>query len=224
MQERSAPTQQIHWAETYAKRPDFFGAEPSEFGLRAAAMFTQYNLHTILELGCGQGRDTLMFLQRGFQVTAVDYSESGLRQLEEGVKALGLESRLTVRVHDARQGLPFAAASFDACFSHMFFTMELIEREIEGILGEVRRVLKPNGLNLYSVRNDRDPDFARGTHMAEDMWQNSNGFVVHFFSAEKVRRCTNGYELLRIREFEELSPRSTQKRLYEVALKKAATP
>lgn len=222
MAEKPGPTQQAHWDETYRNRPDFFGAEPSAFGVRAASTFDQHGLHTILELGCGQGRDTLMFLERGFAVTALDYSEPGLRQLDERARALRLETRLVILTHDARQGLPFPDESFDACFSHMFFTMALMETEIERIFGEVLRVLRPNALNLYSVRTNRDPYFGKGTHVAEDMWQNSAGFVVRFFSAEKVTRLAKGYELLWLREFEEPSPRFTKKHLYEVALKKAA--
>ena len=45
------------------------------------------------------------------------------------------------------------------------------------------------------------------------------GFVVHFFSAEKVRRLARGYELLRITEFEDPSPPFTKK-LYAVVLRK----
>ena len=222
MPEKRRPTQQAHWEETYKTRPDFFGAEPSAFGVRAASAFDQHGLHTILELGCGQGRDTWMLLQRGFEVTALDYSESGVRQLGERTKAFRLEKRLVLRTHDARQRLPFPDESFDGCFSHMFFTMELIEKEIERIFSEVLRVLRPNGLHIYSVRNERDPHFRKGTHVAEDMWKNPMGFVVHFFSAEKVRTFSKGDDLLWVREFEESSPRFTKKQLYEVALKKAA--
>jgi SAM-dependent methyltransferase len=117
MPEKRRPTQQAHWEETYEKRPDFLGAEPSAFGVRAAAVFAQHGLRRILEIGCGQGRDTLLFLQRGFEVTALDYSESGVRQLGERTKAFRLEKRLVLRTHDARQSLPFPDESFDGCFS-----------------------------------------------------------------------------------------------------------
>lgn len=222
MPEKRRPTQRAHWEETYETRPDFFGAEPSAFGVRAASAFDQHGLHTILELGGGQGRDTLMFLQRGFVVTALDYSEPGLRQLDERARALRLETRLVIRTHDARQDPPVADESFEACFAHMFFTMALMETEIERIFDEVLRVLRPSAPNLYSVRTNRDPEFGKGTLAAEDMWQNSAGCVVRFFSAEKVTRLAKGYELLWLREFEEPSPRFTKRHLCEVALKKAA--
>ena len=211
--------QRTHWDGTYARKADFFGVEPSEFGVRAAATLAQHGLRKILELGCGQGRDTFLFLQRGFEVTGLDYAEAGLRQMQERAAALGVEKALALQLCDVRKGLPFPDQSFDGCFSHMFFTMELREEELQGIFGEVLRVLKPGGLNIYSVRNVHDPHFQKGNHIAEDMWQNPMGFVVHFFSPEKVERLAEGYEVQWVKEFDDPSPPFTKK-LYEVVLRK----
>ena len=126
---------------------------------------------------------------------------------------------MTVRVHDARDTLPFPDASFDAVYSHMFFTMEFTEEELAMMLQECLRVLRPGGLNIYSVRNDHDPDYGQFVPRGKDMWQNPLGFVVHFFTEEKVRRLSVGYEVVTIREFEDPSPPFTKK-LYEVVLRK----
>jgi len=214
--------QQQHWEATYGTHEEFFGVGPSDFGVRAATALAEAKVETLLELGCGQGRDTLLFLQRGFHVTALDYAETAIRQLQTRADGAGYGSQLTTYTHDAREPLPFPKEKFDACFSHMFFTMALTERELERAFAEVWRVLEPGGLNLYSVRNDHDPHFGKGVHVAEDMWQNPMGFVVHFFSADKVRRLASGYDLLWMREFEDPSPPFTKK-LYDVALRKAST-
>ena len=87
------------------------------------------------------------------------------------------------------------------------------------MLAECRRVLRPGGLNIYSVRNDHDPHYGKFTPKGKDMWQNPLGFVVHFFSESKVSRLSTGYDVLWIKEFEEPSPPFTKK-LYEVALRK----
>ena len=98
----------------------------------------------------------------------------------------------------------------------MFFTMHLKEGELASIFKEVLRVLRPGGLNIYSVRNVNDSHFRRGRHVEEDMWE-MNGFVVHYFSMEKVERLASGYEILSVEEFEE---GSLPKKLYQVVLRK----
>jgi len=201
------------WNSTYAVKPDFFGAEPSDLAVRAVDIFRRNGCKKVLELGCGQGRDTCLFAKEGFQVIALDYSESGICQMREKAKEMRMDDKVECVRQDLRAGIPLPDGSVDAVYSHMLLTMELWEREIQFILDECRRVL------MYSVRNDHDPHFGKGPHKGEDMWQNPMGFVVHFFSEDKIKRLANGYELVHVREFDDPSPPFTKK-LYEVLLRK----
>lgn len=209
--------QQSHWDSTYAGMDDFFGKEPSELAVSALGTLKDNGAKDVLELGCGQGRDSYFLCRNGFSVTALDYSETGVCQMKERAAASGVGMNLLV--HDAREPLPFPDGSFDAVFSHMFFTMELSEDEVARILGECRRVLRPGGLNIYSVRNDHDPHYGKFEQRGKDMWRNPMGFVVHFFDEETIRRLSTGYDLLWIKEFDDPSPPFTKK-LYEVVLRK----
>lgn len=212
--------QRKQWDTTYASKPDFFGDAPSDLAFRAVDIFRKHGCRKVLELGCGQGRDTCLFAKEGFHVIALDYSESGICQMREKAKSMCMEDVVECVCQDLRAGIPLPDGSVDAVYSHMLFTMELWEKEIQFILDECRRVLRPGGLNLYSVRNDHDPHFQKGPHKGEDMWQNPIGFVVHYFSEEKIKRLANGYEIIHVREFDDPSPPFTKK-LYEVLLKKA---
>ncbi len=209
--------QQSHWDSTYAGTDDFFGKEPSELAVSALGTLKDNGAKDVLELGCGQGRDSYFLCRNGFSVTALDYSETGVCQMKERAAASGVGMNLLV--HDAREPLPFPDGSFDAVFSHMFFTMELSEDEVARILEECRRVLRPGGLNIYSVRNDHDPHYGKFEQRGKDMWRNPMGFVVHFFDEETIRRLSTGYDLLWIKEFDDPSPPFTKK-LYEVVLRK----
>jgi SAM-dependent methyltransferase len=211
--------QRAQWNSTYDKNKDFFGNVPSELGERALQLFRKEGTRKVLELGCGQGRDTWLFVKGGLRVTAVDYSRSGVCQMQDIAQGAGCSDEVTLLILDARQPLPFPDSCFDAIYSHMFFTMELTEREIGTIMAECLRVLRPGGVNVYSVRNDHDPHFGKGPHKGEDMWQNPMGFVVHYFPEDKVRRLAVGYDVELIREFEDTSPPFTKK-LYEVVLRK----
>jgi len=211
--------QRKQWDSTYSSKPNFFGAEPSDLAVRAVGIFKEHGCRKVLELGCGQGRDTCLFAKEGFQVIALDYSESGICQKRERAKEMRMEAQVQCVCQDLRAGIPLPDGSVDAVYSHMLFTMELWEKEIQFILDECRRVLRPGGLNIYSVRNDHDPHFGKGPHKGEDMWQNPMGFVVHFFSEDKIKRLSKGYDVVHIREFDDTSPPFTKK-LYEVLLRK----
>ncbi|MCG7843857.1 MAG: class I SAM-dependent methyltransferase [Methanomassiliicoccales archaeon] len=211
--------QRSHWDGVFKGAGDYFGPEPSEFGRSALATFQRAGAKEVLELGCGQGRDTWLFARAGCTVTALDYSESGICQMRERATKLCLEPNVKCLVQDVRSGIPMSDGSVDAVYSHMFFTMELWEMDIAFILEECRRVLRPGGLNIFSVRNDHDPHFQKGVHKGEDMWQSPAGFVVHFFSEEKIRRLAKGYEVVSIVEFDDPAKQYTRK-LYDVSLRK----
>lgn len=208
--------QENHWDKTYAGNPTFFGEGPSEFAHTAINLFKGAGVRSVLELGCGQGRDTLLFAGEGFHVTALDYSETGLLKLQGSAREIGVSDRVATRFFDVRKPLPFPDGSFDACYSHMLLCMELSTEELTFLLGEVRRVLKTGGLVLYSVRNTFDKHFGAGVHKSEEMYD-IGGFVVHFFSEEKVRSLSSGYEVREIRRMQE---GNVPRELYAVALKK----
>ena len=58
--------QNPHWQQTYANNPEMFGEEPSEPALKAAELFKNEGKINILELGGGQGRDTMLPLSQLF--------------------------------------------------------------------------------------------------------------------------------------------------------------
>ena len=210
--------QRAHWDTNFSKKPAMFGGEPSAAALKAAELFKREGKNKLLELGGGQGRDTLFFARQGFQVSVVDYSQTGVKAISAKAQAAGLANLVTALRHDVRDPLPFDADIFDACYSHMLFCMALTTQELESLSDEVRRVLKPDGLHVYTVRHTGDAHYGTGIHRGEDMYE-VGGFIVHFFDREKVRQLARGCQLVSIDEFEE---GGLPRRLFRVTLRKRA--
>lgn len=208
--------QQNHWETTFSRKPEMFGAEPSDAGRKAAVLFKSESKTKLLELGSGQGRDTLFFAREGFLVTALDYSQAGADALAAKARASGLSQNVTVYRHDVREPLPFQDNSFDACYSHMLYCMALTTPELEHLSREVRRVLEPGGLNIYTVRHTGDSHFGTGIHRGEDLYE-VGGFIVHFFSRQKVEHLASGFQIISIDEFEE---GGLPRKLFRVTLRK----
>lgn len=208
--------QQRHWENTFAETEDLFGADPAEPARIAAALFQKEGKKRILELGGGQGRDTLFFARSGFHVVALDYSDRSVATIREKALKLGLSEQVTAVRHDVREPLPFADESFDAGYSHMLYCMALTTAELEQLSAEILRVLRPGGLNIYTVRHTGDAHYGAGIPRGEDLFE-VGGFIVHFFSREKVAHLAKGYELVGIDEFEE-GP--LPRKLFRVTLRK----
>ncbi len=208
--------QRVHWDVNFSRKPDMFGGDASAPALEAVELFKREGKSNLLELGGGQGRDTLFFAHEGFQVTVVDYSQAGVEAISAKAQSAGLRGGITPLHHDVRQPLPFGKNCFDCCYSHMLFCMALTTTELERLSDEVRRVLKPGGLHVYTVRHTGDAHYGTGIHRGEDMYE-VGGFIVHFFSAEKIRQLARGCEIVSINGFEE---GGLPRKLFRVTLRK----
>jgi SAM-dependent methyltransferase len=208
--------QKQHWQGVFADNPDMYGADPSEPGRFAVDMFKREVAREIVELGPGQGRDTVAFLAAGLRVTALDYAADALRSLQESAERLGAAERLTTLVHDIREPLPLPDASSDGAYSHMLFNMALSTHELDALAREVLRVLRPGGLHVYTVRHTGDSHHGTGISHGDAMFEHG-GFIVHFFDRPLVNRLAVGYTLLEVIEFEE---GDLPRKLWRITLRK----
>lgn len=100
----------------------------------------------LLDVGCGNGAQTLRMLDRFAEVVGLDVVPEHLQVLEQNLPA-GAHCR-TVSYDGGR--MPFPDASFDAVLS--IETLEHVEDESQ-TLREIHRVLEPGGLLILSVPN-----------------------------------------------------------------------
>jgi len=179
-----------------------FGLEPSIPAKKSLELFKKQNITKIIELGAGLGRDTIFFAQNSIHVKALDYSLSGIKAINKKAEKLNSSNFISTKIFDVREKLPFEDNSVEACFSHMLYCMALANNDLENLNQEIHRILKPKGINIYTVRHTNDGDFKKGIHRGEDLYEN-DGFIVHFFSKDKVKSLLKGFENISIDEFEE---------------------
>jgi len=194
--------QSQHWEDNFSSKPEMFGLEPSLAARKALELFKQKNLKNVLELGSGLGRDSIFFACNFIKLKVLDYSPSAIKIINQKIEKKNLTKFISAKLFDVRKKLPFEDNSFEACYSHMLYCMAMTNEELENLNDEICRILKPNGINIYTVRHINDGDFKRGIHHGENLYEN-DGFIVHFFSKEMVNYLLKGFENLLIDEFEE---------------------
>jgi ubiquinone/menaquinone biosynthesis C-methylase UbiE len=98
-----------------------------------------------LDIGCGEGHNTRLLVQQGARMTALDISSTFIhyaQQLEE-------QERLGINYHvGSAVELPFAPSTFDFVTGFMSF-MDI--PEIDEVVAEAHRVLKPGGFLQFSI-------------------------------------------------------------------------
>lgn len=194
--------QQRHWQSVYTAHPEMYGWHPSAPAQHAAAVFGAAGAGSVLELGAGHGRDTLHFAREGFVVHATDFSATGLDQLRAQAAHEGLAGSVRTTVHDARDPLAFPEACLDGVFAHMLLCMALSTQEIHALVAEVKRVLRPGGTLVCTVRHTGDGHYGTGTAHGDDIYE-QGGFAVHFFSRALVDDLAEGWHLQEVHPFHE---------------------
>jgi SAM-dependent methyltransferase len=136
-----------------------------------------------LDLGCGEGRHTILLARSGYAVTALDLEPLALRKARAAVRAAGV--RATFAVGNALD-LKFADGRFDlvldyGCFHHV------VRRDWARYRREVARVLAPGGhllLSVFSTKFRHHPDERRTRN-----WTVHRNHYDHFFTPAEIRRA-----------------------------------
>lgn len=72
----------------------------------------------------------------------------------------------------------------------MFYNMSFNDDKLKFLFSESKRVLKNNGLLSFSVRNDKDIMYKKGTKIAENVYD-INGFHIRFFTKQDINFFVN---------------------------------
>lgn len=105
-----------------------------------------------LDLGCGNGRNSLYLAANGFDVTAWDKNPASISNLERIRQAEGLEN-LRTAIKDLN------ALSFDGKYDFILSTvvmMFLEAKTIPGLIANMQRCTRPGGYNLIVAAMDTD--------------------------------------------------------------------
>jgi len=138
------------------KHPSLFAQEIEQLLLKSK---------NILELGCGNGRDSLYFAQKGLNVTAIDASDEVIEQL----KRENDEENICFICDDFVSSSAIYSGQYDYVYSR--FTLHAINKEQESeVLRNVHKVLKEGGSFFIEVRSVNDELYGCGQKVAPDSY------------------------------------------------------
>ena len=183
------------WDRALRQMPERWTAVAGEVH-EFAGILHDHDCRSVYDLGCGVGRHTVFLAQLGFAVSASDISESAITHTRSRLREAGVEAQLQrLEMHE----WPFADAAFDAVVAYnVIYHAE--RTQIEAILAQIRRVLRPRGLLLVTFKSTLDSQCGEGVELAPFSWAPSAGIeqgVPHYYvDADEARRLLTDFELL----------------------------
>ena len=138
------------WEQSYADPSTRTFGGPSAEVIDVAARMPRDA--TVLDIGCGEGRNALFLAKRGFDVTAVDMSGSAIRKL----RALAKNEGIDIRTEVADMCTYPLDSMFDLIMSHG--CLHLVERaQWQDLVARFKSHTAPGGVNIVVVFTDALP-------------------------------------------------------------------
>ena len=137
---------------------------------------------SILDLGCGDGSNTLALLEKCKQVIPCDASVNAISNIIRNFPEVETAKRLNFMYH-----LPYMDDTFDMIVADQslhYFNDYFTKR----ILFNIKRVLKQNGTLLFRVNSINDKNYMQDFVKALDkhFYLNEEGLNVRYFSLEEI--------------------------------------
>lgn len=141
------------WKSAYTSRSPLFGEMPTDCVKELTKLLKRGA--KVLDLGCGDGRDTLFMLKHGFSVVAVDAVDVAIERLKHRAAAHRVDDRLQVHILDVME-LPLPEAEYDAVVGVTILD-HLYEDQRSQLLDRIKQGVRPGGYIAVEMHSDRDP-------------------------------------------------------------------
>jgi len=137
------------WKRAYAKGTPHWAEdmEPSQFAKDFIKLMKAHEVKSILEVGCGNGRDSIYFAKAGYKVTSIDIVPKAVELATKNAKKANVDIDFKVA---SVEKLPFDDEGFGA-----IFTLSVLHStNLKKSLPEVYRVLKIGGVAFIYIYGD----------------------------------------------------------------------
>jgi len=155
----------------------------------------------VLDLGCGAGRHSILLGKTGFQVVALDVSETALKMLEDRLRTASIDN-VTLVKHEMWE-LPFVDNYFDGVVcTNVLHHGKLVE--IRQAVREVHRVMRKGSSAFIIALSTADFRKGNGKMLERNTYVftrgEERGIIHHFFTNHELRSSFRRFKILSFKE------------------------
>ncbi len=169
--------------------PSSTRAAPAKALVLFSELLQLHSGRTVLDAGCGNGRNAVYLAQKGCSVYAVDSSREALVRARTAVEQAKPPGRVRFCSCSLITGLPFKDGVFDFVLDSYVFCHFTDDRLAEYYPSELGRIIRPGGMVL-SFSFSKQDEYYRSMRFGESA--NRNSIVVDPRNGIKKRLYTPG--------------------------------
>ncbi|WP_123028096.1 SAM-dependent methyltransferase [Mycolicibacterium stellerae] len=151
---------QAHWEEHYGERDRVWSGRVN---VQFADVTADLPPGHALDLGCGEGADSVWLAERGWTVVAVDISETALGRAREAASSRGVGDRIEFVQLDLSDGFP--DGTFDLVSAQFLHSTVRLDRTT--ILAKAARAIRPGGVLVIVDHGSAPPWVSKLDHHHE---------------------------------------------------------
>jgi len=129
----------------------FWGTEPGSLVIRLATLIDNFHGLSVLDAGCGEGKNAVFLARRGANVSAIDVSSTAI---DNGRRAFHDSDLVTWRVADILD-LSFPDRSFDVVLAYGLFHCLSCGSDIDHVVNTLQRATREGGFHIICCFNSR---------------------------------------------------------------------
>lgn len=134
-------TDAVYWEARYTEQERMWSGRPNDLLVREVADLPP---GTVLELGCGEGADSIWLAARGWTVTAVDIAAAALARAAEHAREAHVTDRVAWRQVDLTAA-PLPTGTFDLVCAQYFHSPAAKAGAREEVLHQAATRVAPGG-------------------------------------------------------------------------------
>ncbi|HEV2120678.1 MAG TPA: class I SAM-dependent methyltransferase [Candidatus Bathyarchaeia archaeon] len=155
----------------------------------------------VLDLGCGAGRHSILLAKAGFQVVALDISETALKTVEDRLRTASIDN-VTLVEHEMWE-LPFTEDYFDGIVcTNVLHHGKLAQ--IKQATKEIHRVMKKGASAFVIALSTADFRKGNGRKLESNTYVftegEERGIIHHFFPRKELESCFRKFETVSFEE------------------------
>ena len=170
--------QESYWDKRFKKEQFIWGKKTSECSKDAVLRFQQYpNIHKILVLGAGYGRNTKTFQDNGYDVDCLDFSQKAI-DLAKKFDVKSKYYKISILNMDKIMDLYDGIFGFD--IFHLF-----LEEERSKIINLCYNRLNNEGFIYFAVYSEMEETFGK-EEVEPNTFESRAGHFIHYFTEQDL--------------------------------------